>query len=389
MSPADPVVVAVVLLALAAGWASGLSRTVGGLAGLVGGLLAGSWLAARVSPAADGLAGRLLLEAGCLLAGALVGGGVGGRLGSLAGSALRRAGLRRPEQVAGAVLGAAAATAVCWVLAGALLAFGPAAAAAAVRSSAVLDVAATVLPERTDATRALVRALRVPSELTGLVPAGPTAGPPESTVSRVSRGAAGSVVAVTAAGCGTSTSEGSGFYAATGLVLTNAHVVAGQPAATVTDAAGTHRATVVGFDPVGDVAVLRVTGSHIRPLPMHATAVGNGSAAVVVGHPGGGPLRAVPAVVVQQLPVLDRRIGGAGLVTRAAYRIRAVVRPGNSGGPLLDTSGRVIGIVNARSLLDDDSGFALTLATARTDLAAAASAQTAVSTGGCTAAAPH
>ena len=313
-----------------------------------------------------------------------MGAGLGGRLRDALGTALRGAGLRLPDQLAGALLSGGVAVLSCWLVAGALTAVGSPPVGAALSNSAVLSRVSGALPDRADVTRELLDTLRLPNEVVALVPATSAASPSAATVRAVAIDSSAPVVRIDATGCGTGSSDGSGFVAADGLVVTNAHVVAGSRMVTVTDSAGSHPATTVVYDPGGDVAVLRVADLATAPLTLRSTPVTNGTPAVVMGYPGGGPLTAEPAVVVQQIPVVGQRIGSSVPLVRSVYRIAGSVRPGNSGGPLLDTGGRVIGIVNARSLTDADTGYALTLGTARQDLARASDSSAAVATGTCT-----
>ena len=185
-------------------------------------------------------------------------------------------------------------------------------------------------------------------------------------------------------GCG-GISDGSGFVVAPDLVVTNAHVVAGISRPFVIDREGAHRASAVVFDPKLDVAVLRTQGVNDRPLPLVARTVGRGTEAAVLGYPGGGPFQAKPAVVLSESPAVGRDIYGRGLTTRDVYQLRAEVRPGNSGGPLVLPDGSVIGVVFARSSLNADLGFALTSVDVRDRVAEAEARRGTVSTGSCAA----
>ena len=161
--------------------------------------------------------------------------------------------------------------------------------------------------------------------------------------------------------CGESL-EGSGFVYAPGYVLTNAHVVAGvTDGPSITDGRTRLRlpAQVVLFDPQRDVAVLRVRGLHARPLrfAFHAS---HGTDAIVAGYPQNDPFTAVPARIGSVLRANAPNIYSTVYVTRDIYSLRAQVRPGNSGGPLLATNGDVYGIVFAASMDSPDTGYALT-----------------------------
>jgi S1-C subfamily serine protease len=178
--------------------------------------------------------------------------------------------------------------------------------------------------------------------------------------------------------------EGSGFVYAPDHVLTNAHVVAGvQPGPRVTLPDGTsYQAQVVLYDPQIDIAVLYVPGLNLAPLQF-STQQGVGDDAVVAGYPLDHPFTAVPARIgeVQQAEGPD--IYQTGTVDRQIYEIRALVQPGNSGGPLIAPDGSVYGVVFAAAVGIQDTGFALTAAEVQGDATAGAGETNPVSTQGC------
>jgi S1-C subfamily serine protease len=178
--------------------------------------------------------------------------------------------------------------------------------------------------------------------------------------------------------------EGSGFVYAPDHVLTNAHVVAGvQPGPRVSLPDGTsYQAQVVLYDPQIDVAVLYVPGLNLAPLHF-ATQQGVGGDAVVAGYPLNHAFTAVAARIgeVQQAEGPD--IYQTGTVKRLIYEIRAVVEPGNSGGPLIAPDGSVYGVVFAAAVGVPDTGFALTATEVEGDANEAATATSQVSTQGC------
>lgn len=381
----DLLVLVITGFAVLRGWRLGLTgfglRVAGLLLGVAAGLWTAGWLvSSRASPAS-----RLLLESACVLATALIGAALGARLGSAAGQLLAALHLRLPDRLAGAGVRGALGLLVCWLLAAIVAAVGPPAAVDAVAGSQVLSRLSAQLPGPGRVAEDVLHQLAVPADLASLLPASHTGSTPPSRAQVRTAGlrSAGAVVHVEAAGCDAGAMEGSGFVTSGGVVVTNAHVVAGARSITVRGEAGARPAVPVVFDAGGDLAVLDVSGLSEPDLALAAKPADNGSPAVVLGYPGGGPLSAAPAVIIQRLPVLGPRVGGARLSNREVYRLAAAVRPGNSGGPLLDTSGRVIGVVDARSLTDPDVGYALTLTSLRADLAAASAQHREVSTGTC------
>jgi S1-C subfamily serine protease len=136
------------------------------------------------------------------------------------------------------------------------------------------------------------------------------------------------------------------------------------------------------YDPNRDVAILDVPG-HDRPARSFAGPARTGADAVVAGYPENGPLTAVPARVAGEQPVSGPNIYDDRTVTRDVYTIRARVRPGNSGGPLLTPHGQVYGVVFAASVDQPDTGYALTAGEVASDVTRGESATTPVSTGRC------
>jgi S1-C subfamily serine protease len=178
--------------------------------------------------------------------------------------------------------------------------------------------------------------------------------------------------------------EGSGFVYAPEHVITNAHVVAGvEPGPRVTLPDGTsYQAQVVLYDPQIDIAVLYVPGLNVAPLHF-ATQQGVGQDAVVAGYPLDHPFTAVPARIGQVQQAEGPDIYQTGTVDRQIYEIRAIVEPGNSGGPLIAPDGSVYGVVFAAAVGIPDTGFALTAAEVQGDAAAGAGETNPVSTQGC------
>lgn len=168
-----------------------------------------------------------------------------------------------------------------------------------------------------------------------------------------------SVVKIEGQGCG-GIVEGSGFVAGSGLVITNAHVIAGIKHPYVIDANGTHSATALWFDPNLDFAVLRASNLAGRPLVIANQQVAAGTPTAVLGYPGGGSFTAKPAVVLNQFAASGRNIYGRGSTDREIYELRADIIPGNSGGPLVAKNGSVVGLVFAQSTTYPHIGYALT-----------------------------
>ncbi|MFI7598121.1 MarP family serine protease [Actinoplanes sp. NPDC049681] len=155
---------------------------------------------------------------------------------------------------------------------------------------------------------------------------------------------------------------GSGFVYAPERVMTNAHVVAGAGDVRVETGQDQLDATVVVYDPDRDLAVLHVPGLTAPALPFTGGPVRSGADGIVLGYPLDGPYQAQPARIRDLGRVGGRDIYGAGAVTREIYTVRALVRNGNSGGPLVTPGGTVLGVVFGVSDADPDLGFALSAA---------------------------
>jgi S1-C subfamily serine protease len=162
-------------------------------------------------------------------------------------------------------------------------------------------------------------------------------------------------------------------------VVTNAHVVSGTHAHRVLTPTGEDLgATVVYFDPARDFALLSVpdlTSSGLGLAP-----ASRGTDGAVIGYPGGGPQRIEPAIVDGAVQAVGRDIYSDNTVTRQVYVIQGRVRPGNSGGPLVDLQGRVIGVVFATSASDASQAYALTDDQVTSDIQRGRSSQTTVNT---------
>jgi S1-C subfamily serine protease len=191
-----------------------------------------------------------------------------------------------------------------------------------------------------------------------------------------------SVVKIEGQGCG-GIVEGSGFVVGDGLVATNAHVVAGVARPYVIDGNGTHLSTPIWFDPNLDFAVLRVNDLAGGPLTFNIGTIAQGVPGGVLGYPGGGNFTAGTAAVINEITAIGRNIYGQGGTVRDVYAIQATVIPGNSGGPLIDMNGNVMGIVFATSATTNDIGYALSVPQVINELHQAENINQPTSTGDC------
>ena len=390
MNVVDLVVVALVLLAAAHGVLLGAAVQALSFGGFWAGLAAGAALA----PVAAGLPTDPVLKALVSLVvvftTAFLVGALGREVGVRIWGRLREARLGWLDGGLGAVLAAGATLLATWLVAGMLSSAPTEGLATEIQRSAILRALDDRLPPAPSVfsrIQRLIEAEGFPDVFAQLDPrpAAPLPQPPTADVRAAVARAAASTVKVVGRGCG-GVHTGSGFVAAPGLVVTNAHVVAGIDSPAVEDRRGRRPATPVLFDPDLDVAVLRVPGLAGAPLALAPTTVGRGTSGAVLGYPAGGGFDAQAAVVLNQYQALGRDIYSRGLTRRPVYELQARVRPGNSGGPLVRPDGAVIGVIFSRSALDPAVGYAITSGAVRPHLDAARARGAPTDTGPCAAA---
>jgi Trypsin-like peptidase domain/Colicin V production protein len=179
-----------------------------------------------------------------------------------------------------------------------------------------------------------------------------------------------SIVKVTGNACH-QIQDGSGWVASPGIVVTNAHVVAGERSTTVVDANGSRRAAiVVDFDPVRDLAVLSVPRLQDPPLTIATGSTGEEGA--VYGHPGGGPLQVAPARIGEEIVAVGTDIYRTSTSRRHVFVLAAALAPGDSGGALVNRDGAVVGVAFAIDPGRKGTSYALTTQEVRPALSAAA-----------------
>ena len=361
----DVLIVVAALVGLANGYRRGFWLSLAQYLGLLIGVMLGAASARYVLDylAINNASARPL---GAVLV-LVIGGSLGSSVGFAVGEPIRRNILRTgihtsTDSVAGAALSAFAVLVMCWFL-GLSFSRGPSPEIAQqIQRSTVLHTLDTLAPRPPPflaSVQQVLAGVQFPPVFAGLEPTLPGALPVPATVGSpgISR-TAQNVVKVSSVGCG-GIVTGSAFPVGNGYVVTNAHVVSGTTSHNIQKADGTSiHATVVFFDPERDVAVLYAPG-------FTATGVAFGSAqrgtqGAVIGYPGGGLERIVPAVVDGTVQAQGRDIYNENLVTRQIFVLQATVRPGNSGGPLVDTQGRVLGMVFATSASDPNQAYALT-----------------------------
>ncbi|GAA4863046.1 MarP family serine protease [Saccharopolyspora cebuensis] len=388
--------VLVVLLALAAavsGARSGLVTAFFSFLGVVVGAIVGLKVAPLLLERLDNPAARLAFGVGIVVL--LV--ALGETFGMWAGRELRdritSTRLTGIDNVFGAVLQGLAVLVVAWLVA---LPFTSASAlpglASALTRSHVLGAVDTVMPTAArELPNELRRMLGVAGFPEALEPFSETPvariAPPDLRLadSEVVRETRPSVVKVRgqAMSCGRAL-EGTGFVVAPHRVMTNAHVVAGTDRVAIEVGSGEFSAEVVLFDPATDLAVLSVPDLTADALSFARPEADPGDDVIALGYPLDGPYTASAGRVREQIRLRGPDIYDDRTVLREVYTVRGKVQSGNSGGPLIDPSGRVVGVVFGAAADDPETGFALTAEEVADEVRAAPSLHTPVSTGSCT-----
>jgi S1-C subfamily serine protease len=357
-----------------------------------GGFALGAFLGTRLAPLllAKGSASPYAPAFGlfgALLAGAILASGLEG-LGFAVRRALALPGFGVLDGLLGAALGAALGLGIVWILA-AVLAQAPnqETLRADIQRSAILRELNVLLPPSGPILNALARLDPLPS-ISGPAP-DVTAPPSRIARTPAARTASRSVVRVLGTACGLAI-EGSGWVAAPGEIVTNAHVVAGEQDTTVQVGGSSPSlpARPIAFDPRDDVAVLSVPGLTLPALPLVSDPP-SGEAGAILGYPQNGPFDARSARIGRTQTVLADDAYGRGPVHRLLTPLRGLIRPGNSGGPVIDSVGGVLTTVFAGTVGGGPhGGYGVANATVTRVLAGAAarvSASSSVSTEGCAA----
>jgi len=382
----DLVVLVTAVSSVVGGWRLGLVAR--GLSWV--GLAVGLVLAARFLPdivraaEPDQPMRALAIVIGVLVGGAFVGQAIGLAIGARFHRLLPPGPLRTVDRGLGAAAGALAVLVAFWALLPAMseVSGWPARQA---RRSVVARAVHRWFPRPPDTVQALRRLVgrsQFPQVFGQFAPS-QNAGPPPAAVplaAPVVTRVTASTVKVTGVACHR-IQDGSGFAAGSDVVVTNAHVVAGEGSTTVVRPDG-HRlqAIVVLFDPDRDLAVLRVPGLGEAALGI-ATA-SPGAVGAVFGHPGGqDAVQVAPAAVKQEVEALGRDLYDSHPTRRQVFVLASDLHPGDSGGALVDRAGAVVGVAFAIAPDEPGTAYALTTAQPRPDLAAAGPGR--VATGPC------
>lgn len=364
----DLLVLAVAFVAAISGWRSGALGSLLSFVGVVLGAVAGVLLAPHVVTHLEGARTKLFASLFLILALVVIGEIAGVVLGRAVRGAIRNRGMRTVDSIIGVGLQIIAVMVAAWLLATPLTSSDQPNLAAAVKGSRVLSEVDQVAPSWLKSVPNRLSTLLDTSGLPEVLePFGRT---PIATVDAPDAALAGDpVVGITRAsvvkirgvapGC-QKVLEGTGFVVAPNRVMSNAHVVAGSESVTVEVDGQTYDAFVVSYDPGADISILDVPNLPSPPLQFVDDEAAPGTDAIVMGYPGGGDFTATPARVREIIELNGPDIYRTTTVTREVYTIRGTVRQGNSGGPMVNRGGKVLGVVFGAAVDDADTGFVLT-----------------------------
>jgi S1-C subfamily serine protease len=381
----DLLIIVLLLAAIIRGSQAGLLRLVFTSVGFISGLLLGSWIAPKIAANYSSQLTKLLIiiltEFGLAIMLAGVGEVAARRLAPYAD----RLKLAKANQILGAGLEVVFTLLIVWLLASALQNIHGNQIGRDIRRSEIIRWLNSTLPPPPDVLARLEKLISphgFPNVFVGPEPQHATVSPNNSVDSQAIIAAQKSVVQIVGNGCGGRV-FGSGFVVDKGIVVTNAHVVAGIDRPRVLDQSGSYTGTAIWFDANKDIAVLRVTGLPDPPLRLNGQILPDSNAVATLGYPGGGSLVIESGVIIDNVRATGRNIYNQGVVIRHIYEVQTNIEPGDSGGPLLAADGSVAGAVFARSLSQDNVGYALLTSEFQPMVNKARQQNTAVSTGQC------
>lgn len=364
----DIAVIVVALIAAISGWRSGALGSLMSFVGVVLGAIAGVMLAPHIVSHVHSSRGKLFTALFLILALVVIGEVAGVVLGRAVRGSIRSGPFRVVDSIIGVALQLVVVLIAAWLLGSPLTSSSQQNLAAATRDSKVISEVDKYAPAWLRSVPKRMTALLSTSGLPEVLQ--PLGGTPIQAVDPPDPSLADGLVVskskpsvVKIRGVATACQkvlEGTGFVIAPNRVMSNAHVVAGSDSVTVEAEGKKYDATVVSYDPVADISILDVPNLPQEPLVFAEEPAKTGTDAVVLGYPGGGDFVATPARVREIIELSGPDIYKTTTINREVYTIRGLVRQGNSGGPMINRSGKVIGVVFGAAVDDNDTGFVMT-----------------------------
>ncbi|HVL86003.1 MAG TPA: MarP family serine protease [Pseudonocardia sp.] len=396
MSWVDLIVVLLAVVAGISGWRHGMAVALLSFVGVLGGAILGVRLAPLLASGVDTPHTRVIVSIVVVVLLVALGETTGVFLGRHIRDRITGERTLKVDSSLGSALQALTVVVAAWLVALPLASASIPGLAAGVRGSEILQAVNTVMPERAKQLPAELKQLLDSSGFPDVLsPFAETpiseVGPPDPALAQsgVVADVADSVLKVRgrAPSCSRQL-EGTGFVIGPELVMTNAHVVAGTEDTSVevpTRGGGTRErdAAVLSYDPSIDVAVLYVPGLTADPLRFASQPAEPGDDVIILGYPLDGPFIATAGKIRDRIDLVGPDIYDTGEVTRDVYTVRAVVRSGNSGGPMINPAGEVLGVVFGAALDDSETGFVLTADQVRATVERASTLTEPAGTGAC------
>jgi S1-C subfamily serine protease len=369
MNWVDVLIVAIAIVAAIRGWFQGALRQVLGWIGLIAGFYLGIAIAPSLSTTITHSSWRPVVALLIVAVAAYAGHFVGHIIGASIRRTVKMVKLGMVDSVAGVVVGVAGALITVWLVAALLVATSWSSAASGIQGSRIigdLDKSLPTVPSAEARLQSLLRNADFPSVFASIVaPSVPSSRPaPNLGPDTLSPRSPLQIQKVLAMGC-SGTHQGTGFFVASHLVVTNAHVVAGATSVTVDGVV----AQVAFFDPVNDVAVLRTSATATATaLTFAASVPTSGAHAEVIGFPLDGPRTISPSIINGEITARSRDIYNKVTFARTVLVVYSNIEPGNSGSPVL-VRGAVIGVVFSKSLSQSETGYAIPASIVEHDVA--------------------
>lgn len=361
MNWVDAVIIVLIIAAIIRGWHAGVIDLALTFAGFIAGLLLGSWLMTEIAPRFSSQLIKVFAVTLTELVLALMMAEAGRRIAQRIKPHAARWKLGGLNDSAGSALELVFTVIVIWLAASLLASVRSYDIGQNVNKSLILRHLDAMLPAPPDVFARLEKIISpggFPNVFLGLEPQHTSVSPTNHVNNKAVLADEASVVKIQGIGCG-GIDFGSGFVAAPGLVVTNAHVVAGISRPQVVDDSRTYWAKPVWFDPNLDIAILKVNNLPDKPLKLNAKVLPDRDAAATLGFPGGGFMVANDAVIIDNVTAVGRNIYNQNIVERNIYEIQANVQEGDSGSPLIAPDGTVSGVVFAKSVSQNDIGYAI------------------------------